>query len=175
MTGPSQNPYLAMAQNNAWANATLYTALADMDEATFAAPRPGFFGSLRRTLNHIYEVDLFYLDALTAGGQGRAVYMRDDTAAVQELGHEQALVDSDFIAFCRDVDPVILTEQRKTERQDGVVSETVAALILHLVQHQIHHRGQAHVMLSDAGIAPPQLDDFYLEFGRVASAKPFWS
>ena len=47
-------------------------------------------------------------------------------------------------------------------------------LILHLVQHDVHHRGQVHTMLSHAGIDPPQLDDFYLEFGRVETAKAYW-
>jgi len=34
-------------------------------------------------------------------------------------------------------------------------------LLLHLFQHQIHHRGQAHAMLSETRIAPPQLDEFF--------------
>jgi uncharacterized damage-inducible protein DinB len=34
-------------------------------------------------------------------------------------------------------------------------------LLLHLFLHQIHHRGQAHAMLSDTEVAPPQLDEFY--------------
>jgi uncharacterized damage-inducible protein DinB len=45
--------------------------------------------------------------------------------------------------------------------------------LLHLFQHQIHHRGQAHVQLQDAGIAPPQLDDFHLQFERAPSARQF--
>jgi hypothetical protein len=34
-------------------------------------------------------------------------------------------------------------------------------LLLHLFQHQIHHRGQAHAMLSATQVAPPQLDEFF--------------
>ena len=34
-------------------------------------------------------------------------------------------------------------------------------LLLHLFQHQIHHRGQAHAMLSDTSVRPPQLDEFF--------------
>lgn len=34
-------------------------------------------------------------------------------------------------------------------------------LLLHLFIRQIHHRGQAHAMLSATGVAPPQLDEFY--------------
>jgi uncharacterized damage-inducible protein DinB len=41
----------------------------------------------------------------------------------------------------------------QTERRDR--------LLLHLFQHQIHHRGQAHAMLSGTSVKPPQLDEFY--------------
>ena len=44
------NPYLTMAQNNAWANATLYAAISGLSDEEFAAPRPGFFPSLAATL-----------------------------------------------------------------------------------------------------------------------------
>ena len=79
-----------------------------------------------------------------------------------------------FAAYCRDITPARLDSKVATEREGAFVEEEVAALLLHLVQHQIHHRGQAHVQLSDAGVAPPQLDDFYLEFGRVPSAAAYW-
>ncbi|MEO0502066.1 MAG: DinB family protein, partial [Pseudomonadota bacterium] len=65
------NMLIRMAQNNAWANARLHGRISDMDAVTFAAPRPGFFGSLKATLNHIHQVDLYYIDALEQGGAGR--------------------------------------------------------------------------------------------------------
>jgi len=168
-------PFLAMALNNAWANATLYRALSQLDDAAFSAPRPGFFDSLCRTMNHIYEVDLYYIDALTQGGKGRSVYQREDITDVASLAAAQAEVDETFANFCRALTPEILQSQRDTERQNTTVTERVDALILHLAQHQIHHRGQAHVQLQHAGIEPPQLDDFYLEFGRVPTAQEYWT
>jgi len=41
--------------------------------------------------------------------------------------------------------------------------ERVDRLLLHLFQHQVHHRGQAHAMLSATGVSPPQLDEFFVE------------
>lgn len=163
-----------MALNNAWANATLYTAVSRLSADEFTAKRPGFFSSLCRTLNHIYEVDLYYVDALEAGRLGRSVYHREDIDTAGELARAQSDVDMRFATFCRGMTPERLAEPRVTERKEGATHETVAALILHLVQHQVHHRGQAHVQLSDAGVDPPQLDDFYLEFGRVPSAMAYW-
>ena len=168
------NPWLKMALNNAWANATLYGALTQLDAGDFTATRPGFFSSLSRTMNHIYEVDLFYIDALREGGLGRSVYDREDVTDRVQLGALQADSDMQFAMFCKALTPERLGASVATERKDITVHENVAALILHLVQHQVHHRGQAHVQLSDAGITPPQLDDFYLEFGRVPSAASYW-
>ncbi|MGI3184194.1 DinB family protein [Nioella aestuarii] len=170
-----RDPFLTMALNNAWANATLYGAIADMSEEAFAAPRPGFFPSLKATLNHIYEVDLYYVDALEAGGRGRAVFDRRDIGSVAELAKAQADVDMRLASFCKGLTPAMLDEDRVTERREGPVTETIGALLLHLFQHQVHHRGQAHTMVHDAGIAPPQLDDFHLEFGRVPSAAAYWT
>jgi uncharacterized damage-inducible protein DinB len=168
------NPYLTMARNNAWANATLYTAIAGLSAEEFTALRPGFFPSLAATLNHIHEVDLYYVDALEAGGKGRSVYDRAEISEVTALARAQAEVDLRFTAFCTGLTQAMLVETRQTERGDGIAREKVGALVLHLVQHQIHHRGQAHTMVSDAGIAPPQLDDFHLEYGRVPSAQVYF-
>ena len=90
------SPWLKMALNNAWANATLYAALTKLSEEAFNANRPGFFPSLARTMNHIYEVDLFYIDALEGGGKGRSLFQRDDVSDPQTLAALQADADMRF-------------------------------------------------------------------------------
>ena len=40
-------------------------------------------------------------------------------------------------------------------------NERCDRLLMHLFQHDIHHRGQAHAMLSATSVAPPQLDEFF--------------
>ena len=168
-------PYHTMALNNAWANATLYGAISALPEGAFTANRPGFFPSLARTLNHIYEVDLYYIDALVETGHGRAVYEREDILDPGTLARRQA--DSDLVLanFCRGVSTEDLTATRQTERRSGAVLERVDHLLLHLFQHQVHHRGQAHVQLQHAGGVPPQLDDFFLSFERAPSAETYWA
>lgn len=163
-----------MALNNAWANATLYAAIAQLPDGAFTAEAPGFFGSVHATMNHIWQVDLFYLDALEGGGVGRAVYDRSEIDTIEDLAIAQSENDMRFATFCSALTGETLAEPRLTERSDGIFEERVDALILHLVQHQIHHRGQAHVQIGHHGIAPPQLDDFYLEYGRVPSAQAYF-
>lgn len=168
-------PFLEQALNNAWANATFYGALKGLDADAFAAARPGFFGSLKATMTHIYEVDHYYVDALEEGGLGRAVFDTTDIAMPEALGAAQAEVDMRLATFCRALTSDDLARQVTTDRRDGPIPERIDRLLLHLFQHQIHHRGQAHVQLQEAGIAPPQLDDFYLDYGRVPTAQAYWS
>ena len=60
------------------------------------------------------------------------------------------------------------------ERKDVMTREKIGALLPHLFQHQVHHRGQAHVQIGHAGIAPPQLDDFFLDYGRAPIAREYF-
>ena len=165
--------YVRMALNNAYANRTLYGAIAGMDRAVFLAERPGFFPSIAGTLNHIYEVDLFYIDALEEGGLGRSVYHRADIEDVADLAAAQADADMRLAMFCQgeiDLERVV-----RVERKDRMTEETIGALLPHLFQHQVHHRGQAHVQIGHAGIAPPQLDDFFLEYERSPIAAEYFA
>ena len=170
-----KDAFVLMAQNNAWANTTLYAALAGLSDSAFSGPRPGFFPSLKRTLNHIYEVDLYYIDALQETGQGRSVYDRTDVGSCAALAKLQTALDQELIRFCETLRPQDLDSPRLTRRETGDVYERVGPLLLHLFQHQIHHRGQAHTMVHHAGIAPPQLDDFYLEYGRAPTAARYFA
>lgn len=165
--------FRAMARNNGWANARLLGACERLSASAFAAERTGFFPSLARTLNHILAVDRYYLDALEEGGRGRAVYDAPEIAEAAALRAAQAAEDARLIAFCDRLDAERLTREVPTDRgEGGLWMERVDALLAHLFQHQIHHRGQAHAMLAGTDVAPPQLDDFFLLYERAPDARP---
>ena len=46
-------------------------------------------------------------------------------------------------------------------RGTSIQRERMDRLLLHLFQHDVHHRGQAHAMLSGTSVSPPQLDEFF--------------
>lgn len=163
--------FRAMARNNAWANDRLLGACARLDAAAFAAPRTSFFPSLRRTLNHSYAVDLLYVDALEEGGRGLAVFdPAPDFAEPAALRTAQAAVDARLIAFCDALAATDLDRRVVTDRgEPRTVTERIDALLAHLFQHQIHHRGQAHAMLAGTEVPPPQLDEFFLDWDRHPS------
>jgi uncharacterized damage-inducible protein DinB len=161
-----------MARNNAWANATLLGAVCQLPQDAFAAPRTGFFPSLRLTLGHIWLVDLFYLDALEGGGRGRAIFSEEtEPETAHALRDLQAAADARLIAFCdRGVAPDATVS---VGWRGGPATERVEDVLLHLFQHQIHHRGQAHAMLSGTDVPPPQLDEFFPAFDRAPSAEDY--
>ena len=155
-------PYRAMAYNNAWANHRLLAACAGLSQAEFEAPRTGFFPSLRATLNHVLIVDWFYVDALEGGTLGPAAWAdREPCGTVAALQVAQAEVDRRLVAVTEGLDAAGLDRVVHVHRGSRVQRERMGRLLLHLFQHQVHHRGQAHAMLSSTSIRPPQLDEFF--------------
>ena len=152
----------ALARNNAWANHRLLNTVARLPQAEFEAERTGFFPSLRATLNHILVVDRFYVDALEGGTLGPAAWADPEpcqTAA--ELQAAQAAVDRRLIVVCDALTPDSVLGITRVHRGSRIQEERTDRLLLHLFQHDIHHRGQAHAMLSGTFLKPPQLDEFY--------------
>ena len=49
----------------------------------------------------------------------------------------------------------------RVNRDTRVQVERRDRLLLHLFQHDTHHRGQAHAMLAGTRVKPPQLDEFF--------------
>jgi len=162
MTAGFVQTYRAFAYNNAWANYRLLTACANLNQEAFEAERTGFFPSLQKTLNHIYIVDLFIVDALEGGWLGpKAFENRVPCPSLAELRRAQADVDKRLIAVCDALTPDLLDGIVRVNRDPQVQTERRDRLLMHLFQHQIHHRGQAHAMLAGTSVKPPQLDEFF--------------
>jgi uncharacterized damage-inducible protein DinB len=152
----------AMAYNNAWANHRLLGACAKLTQAEFEAARTGFFPSLQATLNHILTIDWFYVDALEGGVLGPDAWSnRIPCTTVADLRPAQSAVDRRLIVWCESLDEAGVNQTIRVHRGTRVQLERADRLLLHLFQHQIHHRGQAHAMLSSTPVPPPQLDEFF--------------
>jgi uncharacterized damage-inducible protein DinB len=117
---------------------------------------------LQRTLNHVYVIDLFYVDALEGGWLGpRAWENPMPFPALAELSQARASTDQRFIGVCNALTPALLSGEVRINRGIRIQVERRDRLLMHLIQHQIHHRGQAHAVLSGTRIKPPQLDEFF--------------
>lgn len=149
-----------MAQYNRWANTRLYKAVSVVAEADYFADRKAFFGSLHGTLNHLLVGDRIWMQRFT--GQGEAPSALD------------ALLFSDFVSLrkARDIEDAriqrfadALTPEQlagsfryTTVMRPQTVEQPLASALMHFFNHQTHHRGQAHCLLTQLDIVAPSLD-----------------
>jgi uncharacterized damage-inducible protein DinB len=174
MPASLRDTFRAMAYNNGWSNHRLIGACLNLSVEAFNAPRTGFFPSLVRTFNHILVVDWFYVDALEGGSLGPAAWADETPCSTPaRLMTEQHAVDARLIAVCESLTDTDLGGVVRVNRGARIQTERRDRLLLHLFQHQIHHRGQAHAMLSDVLESPPQLDEFFSEAEAPLRAREF--
>jgi uncharacterized damage-inducible protein DinB len=158
-----------MARYNRWANGRLYDACAALPPDSYYASRPSFFGSLHATLNHILVGDSIWLGRfkgdvpkhITALNQ----ILHEDFAALRAA---RAAKDEEIVAFCDGLDDAALDGSfTYTNTRGETFTDPLFPPLMHFFNHQAHHRGQTHGLLSHAGAKPPELDLIY--FMRVAA------
>lgn len=163
-----------MARANAWANHRLLAACAKLPPADLTATRTSFFPSLIATLNHILIIDRFYVDALEGGTLGPAAWAnRIPHPDFGDLDREQRAMDRRLIAFCDGLADADMPRIVRISRGRMVQEERLDRVLPHLFLHQVHHRGQAHAMMSGTGVKPPQLDEFYFDMEADLRAADF--
>jgi uncharacterized damage-inducible protein DinB len=153
--------FVKLAMANRLANARLHLACGKLPQSELDAPRAAFFGTIQATLNHILLVDRFYLNALEGRRLDRPAL--DEARACPDLPRLKALQaaqDDRLIAHVQALAPAALDEVVAVDRGELVQHDRRDDLLSHLFQHQTHHRGQVHGMLSATTVQPPQLDEF---------------
>ena len=152
------------ARANRLANCRLHMAMAALPPAELHAPRTGFFPSLMATLNHVLEVDGYYIGALHGDRGLDGFWDRFAPAAkLPDLAARQRLSDERLIAWLDAAADAALDRRVDMPRAQGrIQSDAAAHMLQHLFMHQTHHRGQAHAMLAGSAVAPPQLDEFLM-------------
>src|SRR5262249_30486405 len=125
--------FRAFAYNNAWSNHRLHAACAKLSQPDFVAKRVSFFPSLQATLNHIYYVDHFYIDALEGGSLGPKAWANETPhPAMTGLQPAQAAMDKRLIAVCDQLTPEALDGIVHVNRETRVQHERRDRLLMHL-------------------------------------------
>lgn len=160
-----------LARYNAWANRRLFAACDALPAAAYLADRGAFFGSIHGTLNHILVADRAWLGRLQGNDPG--VHSLDQILCPDFHSLSQARTEQDarLIAFVDALPPVRLEAVLHYRNMAGERHHTpVGAVLLHMINHATHHRGQAHCLLSQVPVEPPPLDLIY--FLREAGPPP---
>ena len=166
----SLNQFRQLAAYNRWANARLYAAAIDLSDQAYRLHIGIFFGSLHGTLNHLLLTDRLWLKRLTGEGehpnQLNAILYDDRT----ELTGARIAEDNRLIRVVDNYDEAALAGLHSYRTTSGMPqSQVLCEILLHLFNHQTHHRGQAHACLSIlTGGEPPSLD--LLAFQRGCTA-----
>ena len=147
------------ARYNRWANRRLFEAVATLDDDAYRQDRGAFFRSIHGTLNHILVADRIWLGRIQGSDPGiRALdaILYDDRAA---LDGARDTTDQQIIEEVDRCDAARLNSVVHYSTMAGEPCENRLRWILaHVFNHQTHHRGQAHNMLSQSGGDPPPLD-----------------
>jgi len=141
----------------AWANELVYAAAARLPEAELTAPRKIVFGSLLRTLNHVYAMDEVWRAHLEGRAHGYATRNPEDCPALAQLREAQKAVDAWFVRYADSLSQ----EDEIVSFQfigGGAGSMTRRDILLHVANHGTYHRGNVASMMYQAGMPPPTTD-----------------
>lgn len=153
--------YAAFAAYNAWANRRLYAAAAALGEAACARNAGAFFGSILNTLNHLVVADRIWLARFEGTGEPQPALDTILSPTLAGLAPLRAAEDERLIRFIAAQDEASLSNMlRYTNSSGAEFRQPLASLLDHVFNHQTHHRGQAHALLTILGgrDAAPVLD-----------------
>ena len=151
-----------MARYNRWQNENLYGVADRLSEEARRQERGAFFGSIHKTLSHLVWADRIWMSRFTSvprppGGIAESVSLYPDWENLKAERHE---FDGTILHWADAVDPAWLAADHTY--YSGAIKRDVTKprwlLIAHMFNHQTHHRGQVHCLLTQAGGRPSDTD-----------------
>jgi uncharacterized damage-inducible protein DinB len=160
---PNKTYAVAMARYNLWQNESLIAAASGLDDAARRLGRGAFFGSVEGTFAHVLWGDRMWMHRFAQTGLPSA----PSIAASVDMGlgwdafcATRAAFDAQILDWAHNVDPEWF-DGDLTWFSGGLgrdVTKPKQLLVLQLFNHQTHHRGQIHAMLTAAGAKPDDTD-----------------
>ena len=159
-----------LADYNHWANLRIYGAALEMPEEQYRRPIGVFFGSLHGTLNHLLLTDRIWLKRLTGTGEPPDrldTILYDDRKELLRARLAEDARLKDLVGSYGEGDLSRTAAYQTTSGRP--YSQRLQDILLHLFNHQTHHRGQAHACCSIVtGCEPPTLDLLAFQRGVLA-------
>lgn len=159
-----------MSNYNTWMNKSIYKASFTLSDEEVTRDQGAFFQSIWGTLNHVLVGDIIWLKRIQASLE------KDTSQIVQALKPLDAFAKpsglseilyhnlTDLWAERQQIDSIIsacihmLTQEqlegsiRYTNTKGDVFVKNLGQTLLHLFNHQTHHRGQVTTLLTQAGV-----------------------
>ena len=160
-----QHRYLRLALYNSWANRRLYDAAALLGDADYRADRGAFFKSVHGTLNHLLVGDRIWMRRMTGKGEAPtrldAILFED----FDDLRRARESEDRRIEAFVEGLDEKALGAAftYSTITNPAKVEQPLSEALDHFFNHQTHHRGQAHCLLTAITGTAPSLEMVILQ------------
>jgi uncharacterized damage-inducible protein DinB len=155
----TRSPLLMLTRYAQWANLKLYEVIARLPPQELRKEQKIIFGSLLRTLEHMYAMDLVWqahLQGRSHGFTSRTPALHDDFATLRAA---QATLDQWYIHAAEEMAGHAADEVVNFNFIGGTPgSMTRGEIVLHVVNHKTYHRGHIADMLFQIPVQPPTTD-----------------
>lgn len=162
----SQSHVTMMARYNRWQNGCLYRAAETLDDAAREKDRGAFWGSISGTLTHLLWGDGMWMGRLDGGAQPDRSIAKSPVHpdGWDGLVRDRLSMDDRIDAWAASVGDI--PDERVLTFYSGIldaeVSKPLALCVTHFFNHQTHHRGQVHAMLTAAGAKTEDTDLIFM-------------
>ncbi|BCG95796.1 DinB family protein [Mesorhizobium sp. 131-2-1] len=152
--------FMMFAAYNQWANGRIYDAAADLNDAEFERDVGAFFGSMMGTLNHLLVADRVWMKRFSGEGDAPASTDRIIHRALSVLRLAREAEDKRIINWIDGTSEKALAGRFSymTLSDMRTISQRLAPALSHFFNHQTHHRGHAHMILTVLGRPSVPLD-----------------
>ena len=157
-----------LAAYNRWANGVVYGAARELSMDELSRHQGAFFGSMIGTLNHLLSADRIWMKRFTGAGEAPKAL---DTILYPDLGELEAArkaEDERIAGWIGGLSEEALSGNFSYTpiTNPEPVTQRLGSALAHFFNHQTHHRGQCHMILTSLG--KPSLTLDLVWFQRVA-------
>ncbi len=153
-----------MARYNRWQNQQVLSAIKDAPLDVLTQDRGAFFGSILATLSHLVWGDAIWMSRFD-GGEKPTTGIPDSVGtvtSVSEWSEARARMDQRIQTWADGLTTEALSLDLNwySGALGRDVTKPLSLCVTHMFNHQTHHRGQVHAMLTAAGLSAPVSDLF---------------
>ncbi|AKV00321.1 hypothetical protein AKJ09_06984 [Labilithrix luteola] len=138
-----------LVNHTAWANRQMFGALREVE--SFDSQQGSDL--IRRALDHIHVVRAIFRAHLQGVPHGFTAPQRAVFPSLEELDREFDDIDRWYVETTESLSPEELARPRDVRFTDGkIVAMSPTTMLLHVVTHTIHHRGNIDVIMLQTGM-----------------------